>query len=161
MTIFATAGAKLFIGSEIDVTDELDEASFAGQSTEWVEIRQLEALGSLGDTAEAITFTSIERARVQKLKGSRDAGTMEIVAGIDYADAGQQALLAAEQSDANYAFKMVFDDAPAGGTPSERKFGAIVGSAAEAYDTANNVMKLSASLWVNSNTVRTAAAAAG
>ena len=50
-------------------------------------------------------------------------------------------------------------DAPAGGTPSERYFIAKVGSASEAYDTANAVMKLNASLWVNSNVVRVNAAA--
>ncbi|WP_237685028.1 hypothetical protein [Szabonella alba] len=53
---------------------------------------------------------------------------------------------------------MVLNDAPPGGTPSERYFVAVVGSASEAYDTANNVIKLNASLWVNSNVVRVNAA---
>ena len=85
---------------------------------------------------------------------------MEVVCGIDYSDAGQIAALAAEKTDENYAFKLEFDDAPAGGTPSERYFVAMVGGASEQLDTANNVMKLNLSLWINSNVVRVNAAEA-
>ena len=53
MTIFATAGAKLFIGGVIDVTDELAEDDFTGQT--WKEIKETEALGSVGDAAEPVT----------------------------------------------------------------------------------------------------------
>lgn len=83
---------------------------------------------------------------------------MEVVCGLDYSDAGQIALVAAEKEIHDYAFKLVLNDAPAGGTPSERCFIAKVGSAVEALDTANNVMKLNASLWVNSNVVKVNAA---
>lgn len=86
---------------------------------------------------------------------------MDVVCGIDYADAGQIALLAAEKSRENFAFRLVLNDAPTGGTPSERMFIAAVGSAVEAFDTANNVMKLNASLWVNSNVVKVNAALTG
>lgn len=158
MTIFATAGAKLFIGGVIDVTDDLAEANFASQT--WVEIKRTEGLGSLGDSAEPVPFDEIAKARRTKLKGIRDAGTMEVVCGIDYADPGQQAVLAAEKEPHDYAFKLVFNDAPEGGTASERKFGAIVGSASEALDVANSVMKLNMSLWINSNVVRLDAAPA-
>lgn len=156
MTIYATAGAKLYIGGIIaSVEGDLADTDFASQT--WVEIKPMEGLGSLGDAADPITFDAIGLSRRQKIKGVRDAGTMELVAGIDYANPGQVALLAAEKTDENYAFRLVFDDAPASGTPSERIFAAIVGSASEAFDTANSVMKLNASLWVNSNVVRVAA----
>lgn len=162
MAIFATAGSKLFIGAAIAVSssEDLVEADFTSQV--WVEIAPLESIGSLGDTAESIPFDAIGASRRQKLKGVRDAGTMEVVAGIDYSDPGQIALLAAEKTNANFAFKLVFNDAPATGSapaPSERKFAAMVMSASEALDTANNVMKLNASLAVNSNIVRKAATA--
>jgi len=111
------------------------------------------------DTAEEISFTAIGDSRTRRLKGSRNAGTMEVIMGIDYADAGQIALIAAEKAKENYSFKVEFNDAPVGGTPSERLFVAAVGSASEALDTADNVMKLNASLWVNSNVVRVDAAA--
>jgi hypothetical protein len=48
----------------------------------------------------------------------------------------------------------VLNDAPPAGTPSERLFIAKVMSQSEQYDAANSVMKLNASLGVNSNVVR-------
>lgn len=162
MTIFATNGAKLYIGGAMaSGAADLQLSDFSGQSSNWKQIKECEGLGSVGDTSTEITFDALDRRRTQRLKGQRSAGTMEIVCGIDYADEGQIALLAAEKADDEYAFKLVLDDAPSGGTPSERYFVALVGSAVEAFDTANNVMKLNAALWVNSNIVRVNAAAGG
>lgn len=155
--IHATAGAKLFIGGTKPMpSEDLTASDFEGES--WVEIKELESLGTVGDAAEEVEFAAIGQARTRRMKGTRSSAPMEIVCGIDYQDAGQLALIAAEKTSGNYAFKIEFPDAPAGGTPSERMFVAIVGSAAEAYDTANSVMRLNASLWVNSNIVRVNAA---
>jgi hypothetical protein len=153
MPIFATAGAKLHIGDVLaDQAADFVLADFDGQT--WTEVKNLESLGTLGDTASEVTFDAIGQNRTKRLKGTRNAAPMEVVTGIDYGDAGQQALIAAERTPHDYAFKVTFNDAPAGGTPSERYFIAKVGSASEAYDTANSVMKMNASLWVNSNVVR-------
>jgi hypothetical protein len=160
MTIFATNGAKTYIGGTITVpTGDLDQASFAGQV--WIEVGETENLGTFGDTAAEITFDSIGANRTRRLKGTRNAGNMELVCGLDYADAGQLALIAAEKTIHDYAFRVVFNDAPPGGTPSERMFAAKVASAAEAADAANNVVKLNATLWINSNVVRVSAGGAG
>lgn len=156
MTIYATAGAKLYIGA----TKEQKSADFvradfsAAAAVTWKEIKELEGMGSLGDTSESINFTSIGQARTKTLKGPRSAGTMELVCGIDYSDQGQQAVIAAEKTIHDYEFRMVMNDAPPGGTPSERYFIAKVMSQSEQYDAANSVMKLNASLGVNSNVVR-------
>lgn len=156
MTVVATAGTKLEIGGVLAQKNvDFVAADFTSQT--WLEINEVEGLGSLGDTSQAITFTAIKDKRDRTLKGSRSAGTMEIVCGIDYDDPGQLALLAAEKSIHDYAFRLTFDDAPAGGTPSQRMFIAKVMSQSEQYDQANNVMKLNASLGVNSNVVRIAA----
>ncbi|GAB1378669.1 hypothetical protein [Pararhodobacter aggregans] len=162
MTIFATNGAKLYIGGAMAATSvDLVQGDFSGQTANWKEIGEVEGLGSLGDTSAEISFDPVNRRRTKRLKGNRSAGTMEVVCGIDYADEGQLALIAAEKTDAEHAFKLVLNDAPSGGTPSERYFVALVGSAGEAFDAANSVMKLNASLWVNSNIVRVNAAAGG
>lgn len=154
MPIFATAGSKLYIGGTLEGV-ALTTASFTG--VVWVEIRNLESLGSFGDTAEIISVATIDRARVAKMKGVRDAGNMEVVAVLDYSDTGQAALLAAEATAHNYAFRVVFNDAPPGGTPSERMFSALVTSVGEQLDGANNAMKLQATLAINSNIVRVVA----
>lgn len=157
MAIYATNGAQLYVGGVLaQKSSDFVEADFTPQT--WVEIGEIEGLGSVGDTATEITFDSIDASRTRRLKGTRNAGTMDVVCGIDYADAGQIALLAAEKTAHDYAFRLVLNDAPLGGTPSERLFIAKVGSVAEAYDTANSVMKLNASLWVNSNVVKIDAA---
>lgn len=156
MTINATAGAKIYIG----ITKEQKETDFvladfsAADAVTWTKIGEVEGLGSVGDTSEAISFTSIEAKRTRVLKGPRSAGTMELVMGIDYSDPGQLALIAAEQTIHDYEFRIVLNDAPAGGTPSERLFIAKVMSRSEQFDAANSVMKLNASLGVNSNVVR-------
>ena len=159
MGIFATAGAKLFIGG----TKALQTADFTASdfsSESWVEIKDLESLGSLGDSAEEVAIDIISEQRTKRLKGTRQSPPMEVSFGLNVADPGQVALIAAERTRNNYAFKIEFPDAPQGGTPSQRLFIAIVGSASEGMDGANNVVRLNAQLWVNSNVVRVAAAPA-
>jgi hypothetical protein len=159
MTFYATAGSKLFIGGALELKNvDFVEADFTSQT--WVEIGGLDTLGTVGDTSQAITQAIIGEGRDKTLKGTRSAGTMETVCAIDGTDPGQLAAIAAEKTAHNYAFKIVLNDAPAGDapTPSERKFVALVMSAAEAFDQANSVMKLNISLAVNSNIVRKAAA---
>jgi len=160
MTVYATAGAKLYIGgTKSQQAADFTAADFTTET--WVEIGELEGLGSLGDAAEAVNFTAVNGGgRTKTIKGPRSAGTMEVVCGVDPTDAGQLALIAAEKTIHDYSFRLVLNDAPAGGTPSERLFIAKVMSQTEQFDQANNVMKLNASLGVNSNVVRIAAAAA-
>lgn len=155
--IFATSGAKLYIGGPLAAkANNFALGDYAAQS--WVNVDWTENIGSFGDTAAEIKFDSIGQGRTLKLKGNRDAGTMSVVCGLDYEDDGQIALRAAEATPNPYAFKVEFNDAPVGGTPSERYFIAQVMSVAEALDTANNVMKMNVSLGVNSNIVRVNAA---
>ena len=147
MTIYATAGSKLYIGNALDPkSTDFAESDFTSQT--WVEVKGMTGLGKLGDTSEAISVKLVGEARAKKLKGTRDAGTMEIVCAIDGDDAGQTAVIAAEKSKSNYAFKVVLSDS------SERKFIALVMSAEEQFDGADSEMKLNISLAVNSNVVR-------
>ncbi|MDI7864087.1 hypothetical protein MRS76_19240 [Rhizobiaceae bacterium n13] len=158
MTVYATAGAKLYIGG-VKAQQSTDFIASDFSAEVWVEVEEVEGLGSVGDTSEAISFTSLGDSRTRTFKGPRSAGAMEVVMGIDPADAGQVALIAAEKTKFDYAFRIVLNDAPQGGTPSERLFIAKVMSQAEQFDQANNIMKLNASLGVNSNIVRINAAA--
>ena len=152
--IFATAGSKLYIGgSHAAQSSDFVVGDFSGQS--WVEVKWMENIGAFGDEAANITFDAIGEGRTQKLTGRRNAGDMAVVCGIDYSDSGQIALRAAEATPNNYAFKVQFNDEPVGGTsPSLRYFIGLVMSAREVLDTANNVMKLNATIGVNSNIVR-------
>lgn len=158
--LFATAGTKLHIGAALasDGSD-FDAADFTTGSPAWTEVGGTTNLGSAGDTAELITSNQIAINRTRKAKGTRNAGSMQVVCDIDYADAGQLALIAAEKTPHSYMFRLTFNDAPPGGTPSIRYFVAFVMSAAEQLDEANNAMKLNVTLEIDSNIVRVAAAA--
>lgn len=158
MPFFATAGSKVYIGGVLDMKSA-DFVEFDFAAVSWTEITGVDTIGTVGDTSQAVKQSVIGEAREKTIKGTRDGGTMDLVCAIDYADAGQLALVAAERTSNDYAFRIVFSDAPSGGTASERKFIGKVMSAAEALDQANSVMKLHASIAINSNIVRLAASA--
>lgn len=165
--LFATAGARVYIGAAPKVWGgqlDLSIADFpsnGGNAIDWIKISGVTNFGRFGDVSEVVLSPHIETRRARKLKGVRNAGAMQIVADIDYEDPGQLALIAAEKYDYSFPFKVVFKDAPVGGTPSERYFIALVMSADEALDEANNTMRLNAALEIDSNIVRVAATASG
>lgn len=163
--LFATAGSRLYIGGpKAFIGTDFTAGDFPSEgegAIAWTEIGGTTNLGTAGDTSELIASNQIGSARTRKAKGTRNAGSMQVIADLDYADPGQLAVIAAEKDKESYAFRLVFKDAPAGGTPSERLFVALVMSAAEQLDEANSVMKLNSTLEIDSNIVRIAAAAAG
>jgi hypothetical protein len=158
MPLVKTAGSKFYIGSTAvtDQNDDFDESDFASQT--WTEITSTEDLGSAGDKADVISVKLIGSNRVKKLTGSKDAGQMTVVCALDVTDAGQLAAIAACTSQALSAFKLEFPDAPSGGTPTTRYFAAYVSGAEEGYSSADNEMKLTLTLEINSNIVKVAAA---
>lgn len=157
MPVFATSGSRLFIGGVKQPTaTPFVAGGFEGEV--WTEIGELESLGRLESAWNVDETTAQGDYTEQLIKGMRKAGAMQIAAGLDYGDPGQLALLAAEASTESYAFKVELPDAPAGGTPSLRLFCALVISTYEAFDDANGVMMLGASLHRVSNIVRVAAA---
>ena len=159
--LFATAGSKVEIGGKLAFNGvDLTSSSFTSQT--WTEITGCTDIGRIGDSAQLITSDHVGAARTRKLKGTRNAGSMALVCDLDYADAGQLALIAAEKSKDTYAFRVTFNDAPATGSspkPSQRLFVAMVMEAAEQLGGANNVMQLNATLEIDSNIVRVAASA--
>ncbi len=109
--LYPVAGAKIYIGGALATkANDFAAADFASQS--WVEIDGWETMGAIGDAAQIITTSLINRGRDVKQKGTRNAGSMQNVFGILAADPGQIALIAAEKTSSNYAFKIEFDDAP-------------------------------------------------
>ncbi|SKA26363.1 hypothetical protein [Consotaella salsifontis] len=159
--LFATAGSKLEIGGPLafEGTDFV-KADFDTAMASAVVIGGTTNLGSAGDTSSLITSDQIAVSRTRKAKGTRNAGSMEILCDLDYSDPGQLALIAAEKTPHSYAFRLTFNDAPAGGTPSQRLFVALVMSVSEQLNEANNTVKLATTLEIDSNIVRVAAAEA-
>ena len=166
--LLATANTKIFIGP---ATAYPNRAMLIGDfpaatANSWTRIIGTTNLGTgAGDASELVTSNQIDsggdEARTRKVKGSRNAGSMTIVADLDMTDPGQIAVVAAERERGAFAFRVEFNDAPAGGKPSTRHFIALVMSASESYDEANSIMKLNITLELDSNMVRTPAAAGG
>lgn len=102
-TIFTATGAKIFIGPSV-AAEPANAAAYA--ALEWDEIGMVESIGEYGDESSAVTFAELGAGRIRKAKGARDAGTLQIVCAWDASDAGQQALIAAEGTNNNFAFKI-------------------------------------------------------
>ena len=158
--LYPVAGAKISIGGTTVSTKATawSASDFSGQA--WTEIDGWETMGSFGDSAELIVTQLIGRQRDLKMKGTRNAGSMQNNFAIIRANAGQIALRNAEASDANYAFRIQFDDTPAGDapTPTTVYLVGLVMSCTETGGGANTVQMLSSTIEINGNPVRVAAA---
>lgn len=160
MALYPVAGSKIFIGGPMeDQSEDFTETDFLGET--WIEIDGWTQMGGFGDSAEVINTPLINRGRNVKQKGTADAGSMENSFAFTPGDEGQEALIAAAAGNnkSNYAFKIEYPDAPAGGTPTTVNFIALVMSAAYAGGDANTIQTMNATLEINSNIVITDAAA--
>lgn len=117
MAIHINAGSKIYISQTtvtpdaINAMDDATAISFYEGISDFIEIEEVEDMGSVGDSAEDVTFTAIGNRRVRHLKGSFDAGTQTIICGRDPLDDGQVQLAAAQRTDFDYAFKIELNDA--------------------------------------------------
>ena len=155
-TLYAVAGQRLYIGSApIEAPDDdMELSDFSGVT--WIEVKKWAQAGAIGDAAALITTPLIDRARDVKMKGTKNAGSMQVNFGLSLTDAGQLAIIAASKSDLNYPFKIVGVDEPAVGSapaPSERLFVGLVMSAQEAGGAANTAQMLNSTIEINSNIV--------
>lgn len=155
--LYPVAGSKIFIGG-VKATQIADFSASDFSSVVWVEIDGWSQMGAIGDSAQVINTELINRGRTVKQKGTRNAGSMENVFAEIAGDAGQAALIAAEKTSSNYAFKIEGDDAatsPASPTPQPSKvyFVGLVTSAQKAGGTANTVKNLNVTIEINSNVV--------
>ena len=135
-------------GVMADQTADLVESDFSGQS--WPEVGGWQQMGDLGETPTVITTSLINRNRDKAMKGTRQVVTMENRFTIIDADAGQLACIAAEASDLDYAFRIVFESG------AQRLFAGIVISASEIGGEANTIRMLAVSIGRNSNVVKVA-----
>jgi hypothetical protein len=157
MAVSTTAGTKFYIGPVINadtlnsMSDE-DAVTFfeAFEAGDWTEVEEVEDLGEYGDSSEEITFVALGNRRVRKFKGPRDAGTQNVVVGRDPLDPGQQAMVAAEKTDFDYAFRTEYADArDESHTDSVDYFGAKVMSRAGNLGNVSNVTRRTFAIGIN------------
>lgn len=146
MSISTGSGVQFFIGTTADA-----ESLSQFLEDTYVEVGEVEDLGEFGDESEEVTFGSLANARLQKLKGIRDAGTVPLICGQDDGDAGQDALVVAEAEDTlDFNFKIILNDKlTLGGTPSEHYFRGKVMSKRTGVGTVNNVVRRTFNIGIN------------
>jgi hypothetical protein len=116
----------------------------------WVEVREIEDLGNVGDVSTEVTGAAIGDSRVRKAKGARNAGTMNVICFDTVPlDAGQVAVIAAEATYSNYAFK-IENPPPATGTAATIYFRGLVMSNEVRYGTNDNIRRRAFNVGVNS-----------
>jgi hypothetical protein len=154
--LFPVAGAKISIGGVLPAEiGDMVASDFASQT--WVEIDGWEQAGEYGDAANIISTPLINRGRVVKQKGTRDAGDMENRFAIITGDAGMTAVVAAERTRNAYAFRVVYDDKPnATGTGTTHFFVAKVVSARFVNGEADSIRMRAVTLGIDSNIVEVA-----
>jgi len=79
----------------------------------YIEMGSVSDIGEFGRVYSESTFTSLGDRNVQKFKGSRNDGNIQLQLGKDGSDLGQQAARAALDVDSDYNFKVVPNDASA------------------------------------------------
>jgi hypothetical protein len=148
MALYPGAGSRLFIGGVLaDKSTDFVAADFTAAEP-WVEIDGWSTMGSSGDTAALITTPLINRGRDVKQKGTKNAGSMQNTFAIIETDPGQIALIAAADTNDNYAFRI---ELSSGG---ERLFIGLVMSTQESGGEANTIANLAATIEINSNVVK-------
>ena len=159
MGITAVAKALIYIGAATYPTDQQTPPALATFTADtFTQIGNVTSIGDFGDTAEEIKVNTISDGRVWKLKGQRDAGDFSLECAFNDADPGQIAIMAAMQSDLNYNFKIVMNDAltPTGAGHTVY-FQGLVTSAQTKMGAANAAVMLTSKIAINTAPLAVAA----
>ncbi|WP_430256551.1 hypothetical protein [Neorhizobium sp. DAR64872/K0K18] len=112
MQLYPVAGAKFYVGPAVNLVPDDTDITVANFATDtYLEVKGWQTMGSFGDTSALITEQVISQQRDVKGKGTRNAGSMANNFLVLPTDAGQLAMIAAAQTDYNYKFKLLMDDA--------------------------------------------------
>lgn len=157
MAIATSAGARIFIGPtvNVDTVEAMDAAaalSFFEAITEedWTEIDEVESISQFGDTSQTASFASLGKRRVRKLKTTKDAQTTTLTVGRDPLDPGQIALVAAQATDFNKAFRVIYNDQRTEDySPSTDYFGGMVLSNPVNIGSATDITKRTFEVGIN------------
>lgn len=95
---------------------DLDQAGY--EALFWTQIGAVGNHGETGASTNILTYDTWDTQVTQKAKGITNAGDPEIEVARRATDPGQVALRAAAQLNNNFAFRIIRNDAPQGGTPT-------------------------------------------
>ncbi|MBP2495383.1 hypothetical protein ABID82_002284 [Methylobacterium sp. PvP062] len=149
MAIKTASGTRIWIGTAVD-PDTVTLTSLKAITT-WTEIKKVESFGDYGDESAAVEFSEVGRGRKEKAKGVRDAGTLALAVGLVQGDPGQLAMILAEGSSSNYAFRIETPDGPTDDDDNTIEyFAGLVMSKKKNVGTSDNVLRRNFSIGINS-----------
>lgn len=151
--ITTSANAEFAIGTtaSIDTTDSTTAITdFETDSYEIV--GEVESIPAFGDQVSAVNFTALSDNRVRKLKGSRDAGTIDLTVAFKVGDAGQVALKDAldDETQDDYNFRVEINDGTSAGSNTQVYFFGKVMSRSVEVGSADNVIRATVQVAINS-----------
>lgn len=123
----------------------------------WLTVGEVENYGNHGVTAQVNTFTNVADGIVQKLKGSKDYGTMNLVLGVVPGDTGQALLATASESQNRYSARVTYPLGDGEVTPEIHYLDVLVVSREFQDGEANSVRKIAVGLALCKRPVEVAA----
>jgi hypothetical protein len=107
--IESIAGAIIGISAQLPAT--FDAAGYDASAMLFTTVGKVESIGNHGMAATVTKFTPIDTATVNKIKGSKDYGTMSLSMGSVPGDAGQVLLkTASENGSIHYSIELRYPD---------------------------------------------------
>lgn len=158
--LFTGAGTVVGMTATTTPPATADAAGYAALT--YIDLGCIESLGSFGGTATITEFTCLSDAIVQKLKGSRNNGDLEITLALDDGIAGWDNIQAAYEdiSSGNFYFRVSYGNKPnATGTGSIRYFGGKVSSVTENVTGADEVVTVTLTIAISTPIVKVDAVA--
>lgn len=113
-----SAGTRYYLATGANAKSVCATAAAYAALT-WTEVEEVEDFGAFGETFEKVTYKTLADGAVHKKKGTVDYGSSTVKLARVPTGAGQTAIrAAAKDRKSAYNHKIVFDDAPDGGTPT-------------------------------------------
>lgn len=144
--IQSMAGAVLSLSATRP--DTFDAAGYQSTDLVWTAVGEVENYGNHGVTATITEFTNVADSIVQKLKGSKNYGTMSMMLGYVPGDAGQVILEAASESTNRYSAKIVYPLGDGEATAETHYLDVLVAKKENQDGAVNDVRKLAVDLAV-------------
>ena len=159
-SIFAAAKSTVSISSTTANPATYDAAGYGALTYE--QICPIQSLGAFGTTFESVTFDDLCTGLRTKIKGINDNGEMEVVAGYDDTNDGQEKAVTAakDKSTANWHFKVTLPNKQnPTGTDAVFYFSGKVMSATVTPGTASDVVTRTFNIGINTEIVEVASTA--
>lgn len=138
------SGATLALSANLPVT--YDAAGYADTDLVWSVVGEVENFGEHGVQAQIIEFTNVADAIVQKIKGSKNYGTMSLQIGNVPSDAGQALIATASESNNRYSARITYPLGDGEVTPEIHYLNVLVASRSFQDGAVNDVRKLAVAL---------------